>query len=126
MSRVPAGDLLAGLPAEALADERFEDLLRAGPVRIERIVSTGQRSPEGFWYDQDWDEFVLLVAGAATLQIEGEPDRALAPGAWVMLPAGTRHRVAATAADRPTVWLAVHIGEPADPQPPSAEIADGA
>lgn len=117
MSPVPAGDLLAGLPAAAFAaredDERFEDLVRSGPVRIERIVSTGQSSPEGFWYDQDWDEFVLLVEGAATLQIEGEPDRDLSPGAWVMLPAGTRHRVAATAAGRPTVWLAVHIGQPA-------------
>lgn len=107
--------LLDDVP-ERLPEELFTTLCRSGnrsgPVRFERIVSTGQASPEGFWYDQDWDEFVLVVQGAAGLQIEGEAERRLGPGGWAMIPARTRHRVAWTAPDRPTIWLAVHIGEP--------------
>ncbi len=89
-------------------EERFDTLLATPGVRIERIVSTGQASPEGFWYDQNRDEFVLLLSGAARLTIEGEPPRNLAPGDWLHLPAHCRHRVDYTQAEPATVWLAVH------------------
>ncbi|WP_188260747.1 cupin domain-containing protein [Azospirillum tabaci] len=123
---VPAGNLLAGLPsgalpARSLPDEIFTTLAEtasSGTVRIERILSTGQASPDGFWYDQDWDEFVLVVQGAAGLQLEGEAERALGPGDWVMIPARRRHRVAWTDRAAPTVWLAVHIGEKQPPDTP--------
>ena len=113
---VPAGSLLRDLPPGPLPDELFTTLAHgrgatSGSVRIERIVSTGQTSPEGFWYDQGWNEFVLVVQGAARLEIEGEGERPLGPGDWVMIPARTRHRVSWTDPDRTTVWLAVHIGE---------------
>lgn len=108
----PSGHLLHDLPVAPLPEEVFTTLARSGPVRMERIVSTGQATPEGVWYDQAWDEFVLLVSGAATLEIAGLPPRDLAPGEWIMLPAHTRHRVARTADGQPTVWLAVHVGEP--------------
>jgi len=79
-------------------------------VRIERIVSTGQTTPEGHWYDQETDEWVLVVAGAARLRIEGEAtDRELGEGDWIFLPAHCRHRVTWTRAEPPTVWLAVHF-----------------
>lgn len=79
-------------------------------MRIERIVSTGQVAAEGEWYDQASDEFVLVVAGAARLRIEGEPeDRKLDEGDWILLPAHCCHRVTWTRADPPTVWLAVHF-----------------
>jgi len=102
-----SGNLLDALPA-GLPDELFTVLAEADGVRVERIVSTGQASPEGYWYDQDWAEFVLLVAGSAGLEMEGEAVRALAPGDWLVIPAHARHRVAWTDPDRPTVWLAVH------------------
>ncbi|CAO3375943.1 cupin domain-containing protein [Azospirillum argentinense] len=117
---VPAGNLLAGLPSGSLPDELFTTLTETaastGAVRIERILSTGQASPEGFWYDQGWDEFVLVVQGAARLQLDGEAERTLGPGDWLMIPAGRRHRVAWTDPTAPTVWLAVHIGEPIPPK----------
>ncbi|CAO3447812.1 cupin domain-containing protein [Azospirillum argentinense] len=117
---VPAGNLLAGLPSGSLRDEIFTTLTDtaslSGTVRIERILSTGQASPDGFWYDQDWDEFVLVVLGGARLQIEGEAERALGPGDWMMIPARQRHRVAWTDPAAPTVWLAVHIGAQKPPQ----------
>jgi cupin 2 domain-containing protein len=101
--------LRTGLPAQPVADEIFEGLVERPGVRIERIVSTGQTTPEDEWYDQARDEFVLLVAGAAKLRVEGEAeDRALAQGDWLFIPAHCRHRVTWTREDPPTVWLAVH------------------
>jgi cupin 2 domain-containing protein len=106
---VRAGRLQADLPVQPVADEIFETLVARSGLRIERVVSTGQSTPEGEWYDQAQDEFVLLVAGAAKLRIESETDdRALAEGDWVFLPAHCRHRVTWTREDPPTVWLAIH------------------
>lgn len=107
------GNLLEGLPralATADGNEIFETLAETAGARVERIVSTGQASPEGFWYDQPGDELVLVVRGAASLEIEGrEAPIDLTPGGWVLIPARCRHRVARTAEDEPTVWLAVHL-----------------
>jgi cupin 2 domain-containing protein len=101
-------NLFAGLP-DASAAEQLETLLAAGPLRIERIVSLGQASPEGFWYDQETDEWVLVVQGAARLRIEGEAEpRELGPGSFVNLPARRRHRVEWTDPAEPTIWVAVH------------------
>jgi len=105
-----SGNLFAALAADA-AEERFTTLLQAEGFLLERIVSTGQASPPGFWYDQDRAEWVLLLRGSAGLEFEGEPTpRMLRPGDWVHIPAHARHRVAWTAPDQPTVWLALHYG----------------
>jgi cupin 2 domain-containing protein len=102
------GNLLADLPA-TLAEEELRTLLTTPDLRVERIVSTGQASPPGFWYDQDWAEWVLVLSGQAALFIEGEAaPRVLEPGSYVHLPAHCRHRVEWTSTDTPTVWLAVH------------------
>ena len=109
MTGLRRGSLLSDLTVPA-ADERFDRLLDRPGVRIERIVSTGQASPPDFWYDQDDDEFVVLLTGAAKLRFE-EDARVfdLAPGDWVEIPARTRHRVDYTQAEPATVWLAVHL-----------------
>jgi cupin 2 domain-containing protein len=99
------------LPDGPLASERLDELVRAGGVRIERIVSTGQATPPGEWLDQAWDEWVVLLSGGAGLLIEGDSaPRRLSPGDWVFLPAHQRHRVEWTATAEPSVWLAVHLG----------------
>ncbi len=104
------GNLFARLPDAPLDDEMFEGLLGRGGVRVERIVSTGQASAADDWYDQEDDEWVVLLTGAAGLRIEAEAeDRELKPGDWLFLPAHCRHRVTWTQAQPPTVWLAVHI-----------------
>lgn len=110
-----SGSLGANLPEAPGEAEIFETLAAHRGVRIERIVSTGQVTPPGEWYDQPHDEWVVLIAGAAHLRIEGEENyRTLEPGDWVLLPARCRHRVTWTQEDPPTVWLAVHFapGEP--------------
>lgn len=79
-------------------------------MRIERIVSTGQASPPGFWYDQADDEFVVLLSGGARLSfVEGDVMIDMKPGDWVEIPARLRHRIESTLAEPATVWLAVHI-----------------
>jgi cupin 2 domain-containing protein len=103
-----AGNVLTGVPRE-LRDEQIVDLLSTPNVRIERIVSTGQSSPPGFWYDQDWAEWVLLLAGSAGLHMEGEAEpRRLAAGDYIHIGAHQRHRVAWTDPAQPTIWLAIH------------------
>ena len=72
---IKTGNLRSGLPARPLPDEVVDLLVERPGLRIERIVSTGQATPEGQWYDQDSDELVLVVDGAARLSIEGEASR---------------------------------------------------
>lgn len=101
-------NLFDDIPDE-LPEELFTTLLSAPGLRVERIVSTGQQSPPGFWYDQSEDEWVVVLQGAAAIEFEGdvEPVR-LAPGDWLNIPAHCRHRVAWTALGSRTVWLAIH------------------
>ena len=81
-----SGNCFADLP-ERLAEEAFTTLASFPGARIERIVSTGQASPPGFWYDQDGPEWVILLAGSAGLLFEGEDDpRILAPGDYIEIP----------------------------------------
>ncbi len=95
-------------PPEEGAGEFFETLAGSGSTRIERIVSRGDASPPGFWYDQDEHEFVLVLRGAARLRFEG-PDEIveMRPGDSLTIPARRRHRVEWTDPDGPTVWLTV-------------------
>lgn len=94
-----------------LPNEQVKDLLKRSDVKIERIVSRGHRSPEDFWYDQQWDEWILLVKGAAGLAFDDAAPIELKPGDHLMIPAHKRHRVAWTADDEDTIWLAVHISQ---------------
>ena len=107
-TRLARRNLYAHLPDDR-SSEHFDTLTSSDAVQVERIVSYGQCSPEGFWYDQDHDEWVLVLRGQAELEVEGLPASVvLGPGDFIDLPAHTRHRVAWTSRDEPTIWLAVH------------------
>lgn len=102
------GSLFENIPAE-LPEELFETICSTSDVKIERIVSNGHASPEGFWYDQDTNEFVLVVQGSAGLKIEDQDDiLLLKPGDYLNIAAHVRHRVEWTDAACETIWLAVH------------------
>ncbi|MDD2723788.1 MAG: cupin domain-containing protein [Methylovulum sp.] len=94
---------------EQLPEELFETLLKRGQVHIERIVSKGHATAEGYWYDQDCDEWVLLLQGQAIIDFENQPSLRLSAGDYLLIPAHSRHRVAWTADNEDTVWLAVHL-----------------
>lgn len=105
-----SANFFADLPAAPAAAERFDTLLARPGLRIERIVSTGQASPPGFWYEQAEAEWVALLSGAAELRFADELEtRRLAPGDWLYIAPMRRHRVEWTAPDAPSVWLALHF-----------------
>lgn len=93
---------------QQLPEELVDNLAASGQVRIERIVSRGHRSPPGFWYDQDQQEWVVLLKGRASLLIDGkDAPVVLMPGDYLNIPAHVRHRVESTSTTEDTVWLAV-------------------
>lgn len=101
------GNLFADLPT-VLAEELTELLAETRHVRVERIVSTGHASPEGFWYDQEKLEWVILLKGEARLLFEGDDEPiTMRAGDYILIPAHRKHRVEWTTPDEPTVWLAV-------------------
>jgi cupin 2 domain-containing protein len=96
-------NLFADIPRE-MPEEIFGEILRTDAFRIERIVSRGQASPPGFWYDQERDEWVLLVKGSASLRFDDGREVALAPGDHLLIPRRVRHRVERTDPDGETVF----------------------
>lgn len=101
------GNIFKGLP-DQLPSELTEEIYGSSRIRIERIVSRGHRSPESFWYQQQENEWVLVLSGRARLEIEGEATTTeVGPGDHLLIPAGLRHRVAWTDPREHTVWLAV-------------------
>lgn len=108
------GNLYADIPGELPAELLQSLPLRSDALRIERIVSRGQATAPGQWYDQDTHEWVLLISGSAGLRFEGD-DRVhiLKAGDYCDIPAHCRHRVEWTHPTEDTIWLAVHY--PAQP-----------
>jgi cupin 2 domain-containing protein len=92
-----------------LTEEQFQTLAQKGNVKIERILSYGQATPTGEWYDQRQDEWVMLVQGEARLEYDDGSQIDLKKGDYVMIPAHTKHRVAWTIENELTIWLAVHF-----------------
>lgn len=89
--------------------EQFLTLIKAANIRLERIVSYGHHSPKNFWYDQELNEWVILLKGNAGIQFEGEDTVLnLQPGDYINIPAHRKHRVEWTSPKEPTIWLAVH------------------
>ncbi len=91
-------------------NEQFFDLLKTENIRIEKIVSNGQISPKDFWYDQDENEFIIVLKGEAILEIQKNNEIVelkLNNGDFINIKAHEKHRVKYTSLEEPTVWLAV-------------------
>ena len=95
-------------PLPASSEERLEKLAEGDGILIERIISTGQRTAEGEWFDQVEDEWVVLIQGEATLAYEDGTRQHLGGGDSVFLPAHVKHRVEHTSVSPPCIWIAVH------------------
>jgi len=106
---IAGGNIFADVP-QKLAEEQFTLVMATPHVRVERVVSTGQTSPPGQFFDQDWAEWVLVLEGSAKLRFESEDEaRILLRGDYLYIPPHARHRIEWTDLERPTVWLAVHV-----------------
>ena len=106
---LPDGNLFADIPA-TLSSERFDPLLQLATCRLERIISIGHATPSGEWYDQDRDEWVVLLQGRAGLRFADENrERALNVGDYLWIPAHRQHRVEWTSRQPPAIWLALHL-----------------
>lgn len=114
MNTMDIKNLFKSIP-EGHGREIFETLLEAEGFRLERIVSEGQTTPAGEWYDQDRDEWVILLTGNAGIVFEGNYHiYPLKPGDYLHIPAHRRHRVEWTAKNQKTIWLAIHFKGQAD------------
>ncbi len=100
-------NLFENIPKD-LPDELFETLVKTDNVHIERIVSRGHTSPEEGWYEQEKNEFVLVLKGAARLEFEDGRVASMGVGDWLEIVAHERHRVVWTDEEGETVWVAVH------------------
>lgn len=106
--KVLKNNLFVNLPVNQM-EEIFETLFQKSGITIERIVSTGQSSPDEGWYEQNQDEWVLVVQGNAILGFEDEDELALSVGDYVLIPSMVKHKVISTSENPATIWLAIHI-----------------
>jgi cupin 2 domain-containing protein len=86
--------------------ETIHTLIQTSSLRLEQIVSRGQASEPGFWYDQSEDEWVLLLRGTATLDFSEDGMLELKAGGSLTIPAHQKHRVEKVSQD--AVWVALH------------------
>lgn len=101
-----SGNLFEGIP-DSLPAELVTSLLDRDGIRIERIVSRGHAEPAQGWFDQTEHEWVTVLSGAAVLEYEGGERITLGKGDHILIPVGTKHRVAWTDPEVETIWLAV-------------------
>lgn len=89
--------------------EEFIDILNKPNIRIQRIVSNGQASKEGFWYEQEENEFVTILEGEAVLEFEDKDksDIVLKKGDFCNIEVKEKHRLKYTSIEEPTIWLAI-------------------
>lgn len=104
----PLKNLFTDTPKN-LSEELVETILQTSTFRIERIVSRGHRSPDGFWYDQDGHEWIILLKGSAAIRFEDQSeDTIMTTGNYINIKKHRRHRVEWTDPEQETIWLAVH------------------
>lgn len=101
------GNLFESLP-EDMSDEVFSDIVQGNNIKIERIISKGQTSPKSEWYDQEENEWVIVLKGEAKLSFQNNNVVHLVAGSHLNIPAHTKHKVTWTTPNQETIWLAVH------------------
>jgi cupin 2 domain-containing protein len=99
-------NIFSNIPSD-IPNEIFEDIISTEKLRVERIVSKGQSSPESGWYDQDENEWVIVLSGYGEIEYINGDKVMLTQGDYLLIKAHEKHRVIATSSDEPTVWLAI-------------------
>lgn len=105
--KIQRGNMFSSIPP--LFENEIEETLFEGEgLRIQRVLSCGQSSPRGFWYDQDEDEYVILLSGEAVLYFRDEGEIRMGSGDWIFIPAHKEHRIIYTSRKPKCVWFAIH------------------
>jgi cupin 2 domain-containing protein len=105
------GNLFDGIP-DKIPDEIFDTLISGKNLRLERIVSDGHSTPVDYWYDQEMNEWVILLSGSASILFEGNnTETVLFPGDYILIKSHVKHRVLWTDQRQKTVWLALHYSD---------------
>jgi len=99
-------NIFAEIPDE-LDNELVQVLQQSDNIKIQRIVSKGQVSPETGWYDQQQNEWVIVIKGEAVIAFE-QTEVAMQAGSYINIPAHTKHKVSWTHPDIETIWLVVY------------------
>lgn len=99
------GNILGNIPTD-LSEEVFTNIEQSNSLKIERIVSKGHTSSD--WYDQDQNEWVMVVQGSATIEYDDGAKFDMEAGSYLNIPAHQRHKVTRTDASIETIWLAIH------------------
>jgi cupin 2 domain-containing protein len=101
------GNIFESIPKN-LDEEIFENLLQSKDIRIERIISKGHSSPVSGWYDQELNEWVIILKGGAIISFETVKEIILGVGDYINIPAHAKHKVSWTNPEMETIWLAIH------------------
>jgi cupin 2 domain-containing protein len=106
--KINSGNLFSNIPHH-MGDEVFDTILAFDGCEIKRIISKGHQSPPDYWYDQERNEWVVVLKGAAALKFKNEDNVVeMMPGSYVHIPAHCKHRVEWTDPDVETIWLAMY------------------
>lgn len=92
--------------SENISKETFETIVQSNNVKIERIISPPS-TEKGGWYDQEENEFVLVLKGDAEMLFENTEKIKMKEGDYIIIPAHKKHRVEKTSEKEETIWLAV-------------------
>lgn len=103
----PINNIYENIPSK-IPQELFEIIAENDDIKIERIISEGHSTPDDFWYDQEKNEFVILLKGSAEVQFENDRIVKLTEGDYLLIKKNEKHRVSLTDKNVKTIWLAVH------------------
>ncbi|CAK2003885.1 MULTISPECIES: cupin domain-containing protein [Vibrio] len=99
-------NIYADIPS-SLPNEMFNALISNENIRIERILSHGHSSPEEGWYNQDENEWVMVLEGQGVIEFEDGRVVTLSKGDYINIAAREKHKVIGTVENVVTIWLAV-------------------
>lgn len=109
MNLNPSGGNFFEIPQDLPKNfELFQSIISKENLSIERIISTGQKTPDNQWLEQDKNEWVLLLQGESAISFEDGKKISLKSGDYLHISKNTKHRVESTSSDPFCIWLAVH------------------
>jgi cupin 2 domain-containing protein len=106
---ITSGNIFAIENETDSAKEVFIKLFGNNNCIVEKIISTGQSTPENEWLEEDSDEWVILLQGESEINFYNGENNKMGKGDYLLIPSNTKHRVVRTSKNPPCIWLAIHM-----------------